>query len=299
MWKFAVFAAVLAAIVAITAGTVSITAGPPAYVVNTTADDPDGVLACDTGSGDCSLRAAIEQANDDGGGTITFDAGVFPAGAPATIIQAAAAPGVASHRVINIPFGREVSISGVTIRHGLVESSEPRHLLFPGTASGMVGIPLEFGGGIHIHGTLRLSYSVITGNQAGGGGGIFNGGILTLSNTIVESNTATASGGGIYNGGVLEMLNADLTDNRAGSGVGIATMGSRRVERGTLTCNRAETGGGVARQPPRGGGAGECAAGGGARRWGWASGPGAGGSGSRPWRVWTPRAGSTNAMDAG
>ena len=206
----------------------------------------------------CLLRDAINNAG--AGDTILIPPGTYTleggeliikknltlegAGAATTIIQAAAAPGVASHRVINIPFGREVSISGVTIRHGLVDSSEPRHLLFPGTASGMVGIPLEFGGGIHIHGTLRLSDSVITGNQAGGGGGIFNGGILTLSNTIVESNTATASGGGIYNGGVLEMLNADLIDNRAGSGGGILNMGILTVKRSTIRGNAAKYGGG-------------------------------------------------------
>ncbi|MCH8849655.1 MAG: right-handed parallel beta-helix repeat-containing protein [Chloroflexi bacterium] len=116
MWKFAVFAAVLAAIVAITAGTVSITAGPPAYVVNTTADDPDSdaaIPACDTGSGDCTLRAAIEQANEAGGGAITFDAAVFPAGAPATI--AIDATGNGELPTIVVPLTIDGSGAGVVL----------------------------------------------------------------------------------------------------------------------------------------------------------------------------------------
>ena len=145
---------------------------------------------------------------------------------------------------MNIPFGREVSLSGVTIRHGLVDSSEPRHVLFPGTNSGMWGIPLEFGGGIHVHGTLRLRDSVVTGNQAGGGGGIFNGGFLFLSNTRVEGNMATASGGGIYNGGVLEAVETDLLNNQAGSGGGIYNVGNLKAQRSTIRGNTTQYGGG-------------------------------------------------------
>lgn len=88
MWKLAVLAAALAAIAAFNLGAPPLTAGPPSFVVNTTADDADadvGAPACDTGSGDCSLRAAIEQANEDGGGSVTFDNSVFPSGSPATI----------------------------------------------------------------------------------------------------------------------------------------------------------------------------------------------------------------------
>ena len=206
----------------------------------------------------CLLRDAIEKASN--GDTIQIPAGVYTleggeliikknltlegAGAATTIIQAAVAPGIASHRVMNIPFGREVSVSGLTIRHGLVDSTEPRHVLFPGTGSGMAAVPIEFGGGIHVHGILLLSDSVVTGNQAGGGGGIFNGGILTLSNTIIESNTATASGGGIYNGGILEVLDAGLISNRAGSGGGIFNVGILTVKRSTIRGNVTKHGGG-------------------------------------------------------
>ena len=222
---------------------------------------PDVVQLADAAESDCPacvLRDAIKNAGN--GDTIRIPPGTYTleggeliikknitlegAGAATTIIQAATAPGVASHRVLNIPYGREVSLSGVTIRNGLVDSDEPRHVLFPGTNSGMWAIPLEFGGGIHIHGTLRLSDSVITGNQAGGGGGIFNGGILFLSNTRIENNTATATGGGIYNGGVLEAVETDLVDNRAGSGGGIFNVGILTAQRSTIRGNTTRYGGG-------------------------------------------------------
>ena len=222
---------------------------------------PDTVQLAVTAASDCPaclLREAIDRASN--GDTIRIPPGTYTlqggeliikknitlegAGAAETIIQAAAAPGVASHRVLRIPFGRDVTLSGVTIRHGLVDSTEPRHLLFPGTSSGMARIPVEFGGGIHIHGTLRLEDSVITGNQAGGGAGIFNGGTLFLSNTRIEGNTATASGGGIYSGGILEASDIVLVNNRAGSGGGILNVGTLTLKRSTIRGNTAKYGGG-------------------------------------------------------
>jgi CSLREA domain-containing protein len=109
--------------------------------VNTTSD----VVSDD---GQCSLREAISAANSDtasgasggecaagsGADIITVPAGTDTltlgselaisadltlngAGAPSTIIEAAASPGTASGRVINITAGT-VSISGVTVRNG-------------------------------------------------------------------------------------------------------------------------------------------------------------------------------------
>ena len=117
---------------------------------------PDTVQLAVTAASDCPaclLREAIDRASN--GDTIRIPPGTYTlqggeliikknitlegAGAAETIIQAAAAPGVASHRVLRIPFGRDVTLSGVTIRHGLVDSTEPRHLLFPGTSSAAGG----------------------------------------------------------------------------------------------------------------------------------------------------------------
>src|SRR3990172_4837596 len=79
-------------------------AGAPVYIVNTTADQPDASLPdprCEIEpiiSQKCSLRAAIEQANDEGKNVCTpcvirFDPSVFPPATPQTIpIDAAKDP---------------------------------------------------------------------------------------------------------------------------------------------------------------------------------------------------------------
>ncbi len=56
-----------------------------AFVVDTTSDA--SLTACTAAAGDCSLRGAITNANaaNSPGDVITFDATVFPSGAPATI----------------------------------------------------------------------------------------------------------------------------------------------------------------------------------------------------------------------
>src|SRR5262249_25486161 len=72
--------------VSVTGGTVDIGAfeaqmvsAAPSLIVNTTADDVS------MGSGLTTLRGAILLADSLGGGTITFDPAVFPAGGSATI----------------------------------------------------------------------------------------------------------------------------------------------------------------------------------------------------------------------
>src|SRR3990172_7289758 len=71
-------------------------AGAPVYIVNSTADQPDASLpdpVCEIdpiSSQKCSLRAAIEQANEEGKNVCTpcvirFDASVFPAATPVTV----------------------------------------------------------------------------------------------------------------------------------------------------------------------------------------------------------------------
>src|SRR3990170_3650524 len=71
-------------------------AGAPVYIVNTTVDQPDASLPdprCEVEpiiSQKCTLRAAIQQANEEGKNVCTpcvirFDPSVFPAATPVTI----------------------------------------------------------------------------------------------------------------------------------------------------------------------------------------------------------------------
>ena len=90
----------------------------------------------------------------------------------------AGVPGVASYRVLNVT-GGDVTISGVTIRHG------------KGGDAG--GILLQVG-------TLAIVNSTISGNAANDAGGLLNiRGTLAITNSRISDNTATINGGGISN----------------------------------------------------------------------------------------------------
>ena len=188
---------------------------PSELLVNSNLDTVDAVLGdgvCADAAGNCSVRAAIEEANalssppsgfagvSGSGITINIPADTYTltqgsellinadmslvgAGAEVTIIQASATPpgqpGAATHRVLNIA-GGNVAISDVTIRHGT---------------------PPSGAGGIFNNGaTLTLADSIISEN-GGSLGGILNGGggTMTVTNSTVRNNSGTADSGGILN----------------------------------------------------------------------------------------------------
>ena len=61
---------------------------------------------------------------------------------------------------------------------------------------GVAPFPLPDGGGIRNTATLTLTNVVVQGNTAGIGGGISNnGGLVTLSHSVVTGNSSTVAGG--------------------------------------------------------------------------------------------------------
>lgn len=137
--------------------------------------------------------------------------------------------------------------------------------------------PFEYGGGIYTDsGTLTVSGAIIDGNSAGAGGGVsilsnttitntrisnntvptfFGGGILkrngtlTMTNSVVENNSAGSDGGGIYIwvfSANTSMKNDTLRNNTAvGNGGGINdALGGITWEGGSLLNNTAATNGG-------------------------------------------------------
>lgn len=204
------------------------------FIVNSTADSVDanpGNGVCADGSGVCTLRAAIMEANAlPGTDTITLPAGTYTltipgfnedfnatgdldidsdltitgAGANMTIIDAGGIDRVLDIRPVN---ATNVHISGLTVTHGSAG---------PITTSG---------GGILAQGTLlTLTNVTVRGNTADYGGGIFVGGSVTLNNCTVSGNTALAGGGGIINyiNGSVTLNNSTISGNSAGYGGGIA-----------------------------------------------------------------------------
>ena len=227
------------------------------FTVNSLDDAVDaapGNGVCATAGGVCTLRAAIQEANDlAGDDTIVLPAGtctltlagagemnaatgdldihgnlaITGAGAAMTIITGNG--GVTGDRVFFVHPGRVVTIIGVTMQNGN-----------PGSGT--------TGGGIVNAGTLTVSNSTLMGNTAGNGGVIHNGNgrTLTLINSTVTGNNATGGYGAIYNEGTLILTNSTISGNSAtGDGGGIfSEVGTLTLTNSTVSGNSATGGGG-------------------------------------------------------
>ncbi len=209
-----------------------------AFVVNSTGDGADSDLGdgvCNDGSGNCTLRAAIQQANQlDGADTISFSitgtillSSELPWLTSMTITGPGSAqlnvrrdPGAAtSFRIFRTELSSTVGISGLTVSGGRM--------------------PGDHGGGIYNRQSLSLTDVVVRDNEtlanfiqnAGRGGGIYHdGSALTLTNCTVSDNSAAdglfggppggRDGGGIYlNGGGANITRSTISGNRTGDGV--------------------------------------------------------------------------------
>ncbi len=196
------------------------------FTVNSTSDTPAADPAtgvCADASGKCTLRAAIMVANFvQGTNTILLPAGVYlltrpgyddgtlvgdldigvnltiqGAGPGLTIVDGNGA--VTGDRVFQIlNTALNVTLSGMTIRNGQSLAG----------IAGAIG-----GGGIYMQGAgnLTLSNVIIEGNTAQNGGGLYanlpaQGGVITLDHVIVRNNTVTAGGVGAGGGVFLSLL---------------------------------------------------------------------------------------------
>jgi CSLREA domain-containing protein len=224
-------------------------AGAATYAVNTTADMEEGVGTvgdgiCDVGGGQCTLRAALQEANfASNADIITIPAGTYTlsvsdtgdgsrdldvlnpvtitgAGPLLTIIDANMGSGV-------LDVEASATISGLTLRNGL-ESS--------------------IGGGLYAYSDTPITVVVrdaqITANRAGHGGGVFVDGSadVTLERASISGNTGTTSGGAIEistdagvaaGGGSLTLRNVTVSDNVSGL-YGVLNDGTLTLEQVTF-----------------------------------------------------------------
>jgi hypothetical protein len=202
----------------------------------------------DAGAG--SLRQALVDAAD--GDTITFTLGSDPivlssgplaitrsltlegidqaTGDPVTV-DANGEPGV----VFNVDpgVGKTVTVNDLIITGGN-SSGLGGGIYFTGVTSTLnlnrctiQGNRSDSGGGVYINGgTVTIQNTTLSGNAASayGGGMYVNGGTVTIQNTTLSGNTASIYGGGMYvNGGTVTMLNTTISGNAATLSGGIGT----------------------------------------------------------------------------
>jgi subtilisin-like proprotein convertase family protein len=107
----------------------------------------------------------------------------------------------------------------------------------------------ELGGAISnetvsIHLTVSNSEIVNNTATAAGGGGVFNNGFLNLTNVVIRDNTANSDGGAIYNLGYLELGNSLVKSNLAPGGGGISNQNTVTVTSSSIISNTGSGNGG-------------------------------------------------------
>ncbi|MEM4412690.1 MAG: choice-of-anchor Q domain-containing protein [Candidatus Caldarchaeum sp.] len=236
------------------------------FNVNTTADTTDvnpGDGTCADSSGNCSLRAAIQEANAQAGSdtiilqpnttyTLSLDATAgdedladeddldIVAGSTITIqgnratirrdpalgctLNGSVAAG--EFRIFEVPRGGDLTLRDVTVRNGCADGAN--------------------GGGIDNLGTVTITNSTISGNSANyGGGGIGNAGGIAITNSTISGNSARQWGGGIINFGTVIITNSTISGNSADLGGGIINANRVTLTNSTISNNSANYGGGI------------------------------------------------------
>src|SRR6266498_1785327 len=168
-------------------------------------------------TGPASLTVVNSNVSDnDGGGISTF-----------------ATEGIATATIVSTTVSDNLAGGVSTVAGGLFGSGQVTitNSTISGNSSG------DIGGGIHASGQVSIVNSTISGNSSGAsGGGIYNlRSSLHLANTTISGNSA-GSGGGIYNdggqfgGGIVEISNTIL--NAGASGENIFNSGSTVTSNG-------------------------------------------------------------------
>lgn len=193
------------------------------FITNTTADNAT------VGDGFCTLREAMESANNAGNGdcggssgaddTITFSV-------TGTIALGSQLPGILSGQgALTIDgVGQNVIVSGGSaVRVMQVNAGASLTLQNLVIANGRVAG--EHGAGVLNNGTLTVTNSTFTGNAItgfGNGGGIYNGSTLTVVNSTFSGNSAFIGGGlATDNPATTSIANSTFSGNSAVQGGGI------------------------------------------------------------------------------
>ncbi|MET0231444.1 MAG: right-handed parallel beta-helix repeat-containing protein [Rhodanobacteraceae bacterium] len=185
-------------------------------------------------SGRCSLREAIQSANDW-------------ASPPDTDCEA----GVAGGSQINLPYDRIELVQGSLEPNGGIAitgtASTGRTLITRAATAG--AFPIIHSKPVFSDLAIRLDHVQISGGigSADGGGGILAEGVFTLVDSVVSGNTCSGDGGGIRTHQSLTLRSSTVSDNEAtGGGGGIASRKYVHLIDSTVAYNTSQgPGGGI------------------------------------------------------
>lgn len=182
---------------------VGASATPRGFTVNTTNDAPDadpGDGLCETSTGACSLRAAVQEVNELGlaGNTIALSAGKY------TLTDGG--PGEDRAATGDLDIRTDVTIIGHAGETTIAGGSAFNDRIFDVQGGGSPGLTLN---GVDVKGGQPPG-------QEDGGGIRVRGGSLKAVNVTVLGNAAGGSGGGLYqDAGTLDLAMVDFTGNSA------------------------------------------------------------------------------------
>ncbi len=191
---------------------------------------------------DVTLRYAVNNAVN--GDSVTFDPSISGPGNTITLSPGNGPLVLSQSITITGPGAANMAISG----GGSVQD----FAISNGVTVSITGLTIEnglaaTGAGIFNAGTLSVSNSTITGNHATAlAGGIANGGTLTLTGNSITGNTAASAAGGVGNSGTLTMSGDTISGNSAAAGGGVGNNGTLTSTSDIITGNTALlTGGGI------------------------------------------------------
>ncbi|HNT25312.1 MAG TPA: Calx-beta domain-containing protein [Anaerolineales bacterium] len=225
-----------------------------AMEVNSTADEVDSDLddsTCDTGNTvggepECTLRAAIQQANRSPG----HDLVILPAGTY-TLTR----PGFGENDAVlgDLDITGDLTIYGASPALTVVDGGGVDRVFEVRSTAAvtMTNISLQ-GGGMMSNGrallnggSLLLSQVAVRFNLDGGSGTVYNSGSLSIVESSFYSNTVSFSGGGLYNAGDAALTNVTFSGNQAGmdGGAIFVAGGTLTINNTTFTLNAADADG--------------------------------------------------------
>jgi len=225
------------------------------FTVNSVADSLDSIPGdgiCSDVSGNCTLRAAIQETNALAGADIIM----LPAG---TYNLAIAGVGEELAASGDLDINDSLTINGAGAQVSFINGQAIDRVFDIGPSIAAITVTFNNmtvtngnvagnGGLIRNAGTFMLTESVLENGQAALGGGLHTIGNLTVSRSLFHANTSSSDGGGFFQGGgTTNITNTTFSANTAtgnGGGLFLATAVSTTLGFNTIAFNSASLNGG-------------------------------------------------------